>query len=34
LLNINSFWQLIVKGVVVLVAVYFDYLKKRNAIGA
>ncbi|MEF9972515.1 MAG: ABC transporter permease [Clostridia bacterium] len=34
LLNINSFWQLIVKGVVVLAAVYFDYLKKRNEVGS
>ncbi len=29
LLNINSFWQLIVKGVVILLAVYVDLLKKR-----
>jgi ribose transport system permease protein len=31
LLNINSFWQLIVKGVVILVAVYVDIMKKRRA---
>ncbi|MEG2083893.1 MAG: ribose ABC transporter permease, partial [Oscillospiraceae bacterium] len=30
LLNINSFWQLIVKGVIVLVAVYVDILKKNR----
>ena len=30
LLNINSFWQLIVKGVVILIAVYADYLKKQG----
>ena len=29
LLNINSFWQLIVKGVVILLAVYIDLMKKR-----
>jgi ribose transport system permease protein len=28
LLNINSFWQYIVKGVVILIAVYVDFLKK------
>jgi ribose transport system permease protein len=33
LLNINSFWQYIVKGVVILIAVYVDFLKKtRNKI--
>lgn len=31
LLNINSFWQLIVKGVVILAAVYVDIMKKRTA---
>ncbi len=30
LLNINSFWQLIVKGVVILFAVYVDTLKKKR----
>ena len=30
LLNINSFWQLIVKGVFVLIAVYADFLKKQS----
>ncbi|MDA3958254.1 ribose ABC transporter permease [Oceanispirochaeta sp.] len=30
LLNINSFWQLVVKGLVILIAVYLDDLKKRN----
>ena len=29
LLNINSFWQLIIKGLVILLAVYVDLLKKR-----
>lgn len=29
LLNINSFWQLIVKGVVILLAVYIDLIKKK-----
>ena len=29
LLNINSFWQLIVKGAVILLAVYIDLMKKR-----
>ncbi|MDR1977890.1 MAG: ABC transporter permease [Synergistaceae bacterium] len=33
LLNINSFWQYIVKGVVILIAVYVDFVKKnRNTI--
>ena len=30
LLNINSFWQYIVKGIVILIAVYADFLKKKN----
>lgn len=30
LLNINSFWQLIAKGVVILFAVYVDILKKKK----
>jgi predicted ABC-type sugar transport system permease subunit len=29
LLGINSFWQYVVKGVVILFAVYIDVLKKR-----
>jgi len=29
-LNVNSFWQLIAKGVVILIAVSFDMLKNRN----
>lgn len=32
LLNINSFWQLVIKGVVILLAVYVDVLKKRGKI--
>jgi ribose transport system permease protein len=28
LLNINSFWQYIVKGIVILIAVYVDFIKK------
>lgn len=31
LLNVNSFWQLIAKGLVILLAVYFDLLKKRKS---
>ncbi|GMA97856.1 ABC transporter permease [Pelosinus sp. IPA-1] len=30
LLNINSFWQLIIKGIVILAAVYVDMMKKRK----
>lgn len=30
LLNINSFWQLIVKGIIVVCAVYFDILKRKR----
>ena len=30
LLHINSFWQLVVKGLVILVAVYLDDLKKNR----
>jgi ribose transport system permease protein len=30
LLNINSFWQLIIKGIVILAAVYVDMIKKRK----
>ncbi len=32
LLNVNSFWQLIVKGLVILVAVYFDMTKKKKSL--
>ncbi len=31
LLNVNSFWQYVVKGAVILLAVYVDYLKNRHA---
>lgn len=31
LLNINSFWQLVVKGVIVVLAVYLDIIKRRKA---
>ncbi len=31
LLNINSFWQLIVKGIVILIAVFMDISKKRSS---
>lgn len=30
LMNVNSFWQLVVKGVVILVAVYIDYIRNKN----
>lgn len=30
LLGINSFWQYVVKGVVILIAVYVDFLKKEK----
>ena len=30
LLNVNSFWQYVVKGVVVLIAVFIDYFKKMR----
>lgn len=30
LLNINSFWQYIIKGIIILLAVYLDILKKRR----
>jgi len=30
LMNVNSFWQLVVKGVVILVAVYVDYIRNRK----
>lgn len=31
LLNVNSFWQYVVKGVVILFAVYIDYLRNSKA---
>jgi ribose transport system permease protein len=31
LLNINSFWQFVVKGVVILIAVYVDFVKKQKS---
>ncbi|AWI05341.1 ABC transporter permease [Clostridium drakei] len=31
LMNVDSFWQYIVKGVVILIAVYVDALKKKKA---
>lgn len=31
LLGIDSSWQLVVKGLVILLAVYFDYIKKSNS---
>jgi len=31
LLNVNSFWQYVVKGAVILLAVFIDYLKNRKA---
>lgn len=30
LLNVNSFWQYVVKGTVILLAVFIDYLKNRK----
>jgi ribose transport system permease protein len=30
LLGVNSFWQYIVKGIVILIAVYVDFLKKNS----
>jgi len=30
LMNVNSFWQYVVKGVVILLAVFIDYLRNRN----
>jgi len=32
LLNVSSFWQLIIKGIVILLAVYVDMLKKKNKV--
>ena len=31
LLNVNSFWQYVVKGAVILLAVFIDYLKNKKA---
>lgn len=31
LLNVNSFWQYVVKGAVILLAVFIDYFKNRKA---
>lgn len=31
LLNVNSFWQYVVKGVVILLAVFIDYVKNRKS---
>ena len=31
LLNVNSFWQYVVKGAVILLAVFVDYIKNRKA---
>ena len=30
LLNVNSFWQYIVKGVIILAAVYLDIIRKSR----
>ena len=30
LLNVNSFWQYVVKGVVILLAVFFDYFRNKG----
>ena len=30
LMGVSSFWQYIVKGTVILIAVYADVIKKRN----
>ena len=31
LLNVNSFWQDVVKGIVILLAVFIDYIKNSKA---
>ncbi len=31
MLHVNPFWQPVVKGIVIIIAVFFDTLKKRNA---
>ena len=30
LMNVNSFWQYVVKGLVILLAVFMDFLRTRN----
>lgn len=30
LLNVNSFWQYVVKGVVILLAVFLDYFRNKG----
>ena len=30
LLNVNSFWQYVVKGVVILLAVFLDYFRNKR----
>ena len=30
LMNVNSFWQDVVKGVVILLAVFIDYIRNRK----
>ncbi|MFT3984152.1 MAG: ribose ABC transporter permease, partial [Lachnospiraceae bacterium] len=31
LLNVNSFWQYVVKGTVILLAVFIDYVRSKKA---
>jgi len=31
LMDVSSFWQIVVKGFVILVAVYADVLKRKSA---
>jgi ribose transport system permease protein len=31
LLNVNSFWQRIITGVLIIVIVYFDQLRRRRS---
>ncbi len=31
LLNVNSFWQDVVKGIVILLAVFIDYVKNTKS---
>lgn len=30
LLNVNSFWQYVIKGAVILLAVFVDYIRQEN----
>lgn len=30
LLNVNSFWQYVIKGIVILLAVFIDYIRQEN----